>query len=355
MQRLFKIACFAVFLNAMMWEDPSFCGMFCVIPNNPMFCNVFNTSPLQNPMQQFSKTTCFASVSVQKGLQSRRSAVFSSQNSEVCSVQPFFGQVPFKNPDGKFHAVRSAPDAVPRSYMRGHGVCTLHWDSCIQRRMPTPTAAWVGADFCRKTHGKLGSAAPLYSGRLHSFLWFAPPKARVNSATNGLGIACERRSPNAQQCSSWTLHGPVFGVQHRVLCWPYGGVGWIGDTAQQVGGNFQSALLGPWFQRQGSKTTGFWQNAWGQFWVRNKASRPQFFNSHHSTPYDVNITRKPQKGDNDNVCLHLWELWMPHLKYLSIVADRSATLPWGWCWVTACQLIRRDWKTVTVIITWPGN
>ena len=28
------------------------------------------------------------------------------------------------------------------------------------------------------------------------------------------------------------------------------------------------------------------------------------------------LSRKPQKGDNDNFCLHLWELWMPHLKYL---------------------------------------
>ena len=28
-----------------------------------------------------------------------------------------------------------------------------------------------------------------------------PPKAHVNSATSGVGIDCECRSPNAQQCS----------------------------------------------------------------------------------------------------------------------------------------------------------
>ena len=33
------------------------------------------------------------------------------------------------------------------------------------------------------------------------------------------------------------------------------------------------------------------------------------------------LLRKPKKGDNDNFCLHLWELWMPHLKYLSTVAN----------------------------------
>ena len=26
--------------------------------------------------------------------------------------------------------------------------------------------------------------------------------------------------------------------------------------------------------------------------------------------------KKPQRGDNANFCLHLWEFWMPHLKYL---------------------------------------
>ena len=45
--------------------------------------------------------------------------------------------------------------------------------------------------------------------------------------------------------------------------------------------------------------------------------------------YDVNVTRNPHKGDNDDVCLHLWELWMPHLvydlEYLSTVANRAAT------------------------------
>ena len=34
---------------------------------------------------------------------------------------------------------------------------------------------------------------------------------------------------------------------------------------------------------------------------------------------------RPQKDDNDNVYLHLWELWMPHLKHSSTVADRAAT------------------------------
>ena len=51
----------------------------------------------------------------------------------------------------------------------------------------------------------------------------------------------------------------------------------------------------------------------------------KFLNCHHSTKYDVNSTRNPQKGDNGNFCLHLWELRMPHLKYHSTLADRNTT------------------------------
>ena len=54
-------------------------------------------------------------------------------DSEVSFVQPFFGQVPFKDPNGRFHAVRSEPDACAHS-TQGHEVCNLHWDSCIHRR-----------------------------------------------------------------------------------------------------------------------------------------------------------------------------------------------------------------------------
>ena len=39
--------------------------------------------------------------------------------------------------------------------------------------------------------------------------------------------------------------------------------------------------------------------------------------------------QKPSKGDNDIFCLHLWELWMPHLNHLSF-CDRqtgSSKLP----------------------------
>ena len=39
------------------------------------------------------------------------------------------------------------------------------------------------------------------------------------------------------------------------------------------------------------------------------------------------LDRKRQKGDNDNFCLHLWELWMPHLYKVpfSTAGDGSAT------------------------------
>ena len=40
-----------------------------------------------------------------------------------------------------------------------------------------------------------------------------------------------------------------------------------------------------------------------------------------STPFN----RKHGKGDNDNFCLRLWELWMPDLKYLSTAASGSGT------------------------------
>ena len=43
------------------------------------------------------------------------------------------------------------------------------------------------------------------------------PKACANSAAVGVGIACERRSPNA----SWTLHDLESCVRHSVRCWPY--------------------------------------------------------------------------------------------------------------------------------------
>ena len=56
--------------------------------------------------------------------------------------------------------------------------------------------------------------------------------------------------------------------------------------------------------------------------LEQSISPAKFLNCHHSTTYDVNITRNLQKGDNENVCLHLWELWMPHLQSLSTVADR---------------------------------
>ena len=33
--------------------------------------------------------------------------------------------------------------------------------------------------------------------------------SKSHSATAGVGTACERRSPNAEQWPSWTLHGPA--------------------------------------------------------------------------------------------------------------------------------------------------
>ena len=78
----------------------------------------------------------------------------------------------------------------------------------------------------------------------------------------------------------------------------------------------------------------------------------------------------PQKSDNDNICLHLWELWMPHLKYLSTVVcgrqKRDNTnavkiLHQMSVWVVALGLVlnnrlsiiysKRLKKTVTVITT----
>ena len=134
MQRLFKIQWFAVSWNAMMFEDPSFCGMFCVILNNPMFCSVFNTSPLQNPMQQFSKTTCFASVSVQKCwnpvvLLCAECIKFWSL---LCAT--FLRPSAFQKPRRKISRCKVSTGRSAARNMRGHGMCTLHWDSCIQRR-----------------------------------------------------------------------------------------------------------------------------------------------------------------------------------------------------------------------------
>ena len=98
--------------------------------------------------------------------------------------------------------------------------------------MPTPTAAELAQTFGGKTIVSqdqllLCSAAQDDSDveiQGPDFLFMVgPPKACVNSAASGVGIACERGRPDAQQCSSWTFHGPVFGVQHSVptlwWCW----------------------------------------------------------------------------------------------------------------------------------------
>ena len=43
----------------------------------------------------------------------------------------------------------------------------------------------------------------------------------------------------------------------------------------------------------------------GHLWVGGGGGRSDFI-----------FIGKPQKRDHDNFCLHLWELWMPHLKHL---------------------------------------
>ena len=38
----------------------------------------------------------------------------------------------------------------------------------------------------------------------------------------------------------------------------------------------------------------------------------------------IGLSRKPLKSDNDNICLHLWELWMLRPKYLFSMANKEA-------------------------------
>ena len=199
-----------------------------MILKNPMLCGVCSATPLRSPMQQYSKPPIFCSCFSANMFEIPVLLCVRCNDSEVCSVQPLFGQVPFKNPDGRFHAVRSAPDAVPAARsMQGYEVCNLHWDSCIHRRcLLQLLLSWRGHLEENPWHVRINCSLVSdaqndsdveIQGPDFPFL-VCPPRARVNSATNGIGIACERRSPNAQQCSGWTLHGPVLWVQHSVLC-----------------------------------------------------------------------------------------------------------------------------------------
>ena len=164
-----------MFLSTMMFEDPSFCGIFCAVPQSltiPCFA-VFPTQHLfkiqcsnsqcQTPMQLFQCNNVWnphVLLCVQ------------CDDSEVCSVQPFFGQSPFKNPDGWFHVVRSAPDAVPRA--QGPHVATkrtywkhpMHRNSqvgrfmalCLGHSTATLWWCWLNRSHCSLSQSKTGTA-----------------------------------------------------------------------------------------------------------------------------------------------------------------------------------------------------
>ena len=246
-----------------MFENPLFCVTFCaMILNNPMFA-VFNDTPLQNQMH--SKTPCLAIVKCKDIWNPRVLLCVQRNGSEICSVQPFFGQVLFKNPDGRFHAVRTAPDVVPHAVRKAMRCAT-----CIGTPAFTSGAysncCWVGAGLWRKTHGKSGSTAPLFQTPRHC-LWTQESKCTAMLKLD----------------ASWPC---VWGTaQLSVLtlwwCWQNRSHCNLSQSKPRnrtaICGNFQFGLLGPWLQRQGSKTRGFWQNNWGQFWVRSRASRQQIF------------------------------------------------------------------------------
>ena len=135
------------------FQDPSFCGIFCtLILNNPMFYGVFGATPLQNPMQQFSNPPppCFCSCfNATMFVIPAFCCAFSAMILKFAQCNLSSAKRLSKTPTEDFPAVRSAPDAVPRTYARPRGVQfalgLLHLQA-----MPTPTAAELAQVFGAK-------------------------------------------------------------------------------------------------------------------------------------------------------------------------------------------------------------
>ena len=105
-----------MFLSAIMFEDPSFCGTFCaMILNNPMFRGVFNSTPLQNPMQQFSKTPMLCN----------------------CFLRPSA----FQKPRRKISRCKVSTGRCAACKTEGHECVQLALGLLHSQSMPTPTAA----------------------------------------------------------------------------------------------------------------------------------------------------------------------------------------------------------------------